>query len=155
MVNFIMYIAFTFIIMGIGLMNFSFKEKGIWDFFQVVDTATAITLAVLAGIAYWEYMKGEKKIKIYFKIYTNDNKFYIKPVKYKNYEFSLPRKNVTRSEILGLLGMIKDNSEHRFNISTDYLEEFFENLDKVQKGDMEMFVPLSQSDYSKYFEGEK
>ena len=37
----------------------------------------------------------------------------------------------------------------------EWLEEFFENLDKVQKGDMEMFVPLSQSDYSKYFEGEK
>ncbi len=120
--------------------------KPIWDFASIADTATAIALAVLAAIAYFEYAKGEDEIKIYLDVEGEK----------KDTQLRLLRKDVSRSEILGLLGMIQNKNSGRFENSKfrnkEILLEFLKNIMEVQKGNRdEIVVPISKEDFEKYF----
>jgi hypothetical protein len=135
----------------IGLKKISGADSGVWGFFVGIDTATAIALAILAFLAYAEYIKNYEKIKLFYKIYSPDGSYEIKPIKFKNFEFYLLRKDFSRAEILGILSMLCIDSKNRFNISNNYLEEFFEELRKVENGKKEMIVPLTRDEYNLHF----
>lgn len=91
-----------------GVITFFFfgEESRVWQFWQVVDTSFAIALGVLAFLSYKEFMLSKDEIKIYFKV---DD---------KNIDtgLSLLRKDFSRSEVLGILGMIQRHPKERFDL---------------------------------------
>ncbi len=143
----IIFGSIVWVIFLIGLGSEFFKvESNLWKLAGIVDTATAIALAVLAVFAYKEYAAGEDEIKIYLDVDGEK----------KDTQLRLLRKDVNRSEVLGLLGMIQNSNERRFNNSKfrnkEILLEFLKNIMEVQKGNRdEIVVPISKEDFEKYF----
>jgi len=143
----ILFGVITVILTLIGVCSdFCSKGKLLWDFSSIVDTATAIALAVLAAIAYFEYAKGEDEIKIYLDVEGEK----------KDTQLRLLRKDVSRGEVLGILGMIQNKNSGRFENSKfrnkEILLEFLNNIMEVQKGNRdEIVVPISKEDFEKYF----
>jgi hypothetical protein len=141
------FVAITFIVLLIGIIA-TFYKKGVslWDLLSALDTATAIALAVLAFFAYLEYARGEDEIKIYLNVEGEK----------KDTQLRLLRKQVSRSEVLGILGMIQNKNSGRFENSKfrnkKILLEFLNNIMEVQKGNKdEIEVPISKEDFDKYF----
>ncbi len=93
--------------------------------------STVTMFVVLYGLA--QNKKQNKQIQIYFKTQT-------KEICLKN--ISIIRKHITRSEILGILGIFQKNSKDRYNI--DYLstQKFFDDLYELQRGKTDRLVIL-------------
>ncbi|EDM23125.1 hypothetical protein [Caminibacter mediatlanticus] len=99
-------------------------------------------MAVLALFAYIEYAKGEDEIPIIFRL---DGKEI-------DTNFKLLRKSVTRSEILGVLGMIQKKTTGRYEIKNDMAYKLMENINEVQKGKKDkIYIQISRELYDKYF----
>ena len=139
----IMFIVITFIVLGV---DFSVAENNFWyKLAQHIDNSTAIALAVLALFAYIEYAKGEDEIPIIFLV---DGKEI-------DTNFKLLRKSVTRSEILGILGMIQKSSTGRYDIKNDMAYMLMENIAEVQKGKKDkIYINMTKELYDKYFNNE-
>lgn len=90
-----------------------------------MDKITIVFGFVTMVAVFYNYWRQNQQIQIYF---LSDNKeIFLENI-------SIIRKHITRSEILGMLGVIQKNSKERYNI--EYLSEakFFENLYRIQKG---------------------
>jgi len=155
--------SIVFIVIGI----FYQKNKSLWDYFSIFDTSTAIALAILAVIAYWELGKGEDDIELIFEIYEEDKKNEKEPciriIKEKK-DFSeiagekvfLLRKNITRAEIQGILGAFLYNSKNRYNIPTKDTVIIIKRANEIRKGKgKKMLIPITRENYEEYFLGKK
>lgn len=115
----------------IGLVfNYTKPNGEMWDLYKDLGTSSTLALAVLALIGYWEYVRSEDAISIFFKIGDEE----------KDTGITVLRKNCSRSEVMGILGMFHkrkkdENPNSRFVIedlqkNTKILEVF----DKIQTG---------------------
>ena len=128
-------IALYVTITVIGIIIRFYTPKGYWNFLEAVDTATAVALALFAFFGYIEYFRSENKIKIFFDI---DGKKI-------DTGLSLLRRNFTRNEVLGVLGMIQKDQEKRFKLSFFQDKNVLEKLQKIQTGkDKEFVIKMSQ-----------
>jgi len=119
---------------GVATFFFFGEESRIWQLWQVVDTSFAIALGVLAFFSYKEFMLSKDEIKIYFKI---GNEMI-------DTGLSLLRKDFSRSEVLGILGMIQRHPKERFDLHASREQWFLEDIQAIQKGKKKIFV-LSMS----------
>jgi len=150
------FILVTLIVAIIGIF-FHFDKNNIWSFFEVIDTSTAVALSVLAFLAYKEYIKEEDEIELKIAIYQKNR--YDEPIKIIDFseiagnKIKILRKEVSRGEILGLLGMFQKNSGKRYNLSDNKLILFLlDELKQIQKGDKsECIIPILQIDYDQHF----
>ncbi len=64
----------------------------------------------------------------------------------------IQRRDLTRAELLGRLGMIKPAK--RFQLESLNTKKFFDDLDAIKKGDQEMIltISLTDSDYQQFVE---
>ncbi len=138
------YLLITFVGVAIYLLA---PQSSLWSFWQAIDTAIAIALGVLAALAYHELAKGEDEIALYFTI-TGDAQNDPIPL-----GITLLRKACTRSEILGIMGMIKHDSEKRFNYKAELLNALLKELATVQKDSLKSkcMIPIDREDFDKYF----
>ncbi len=60
-------IYFILVIFGFGVMFFENETNTVYKILTALDTASAIALAVLAGIAYYQYSKEKSKHQKYLK----------------------------------------------------------------------------------------
>jgi len=119
------------------------KDAMGWQFYNMFGVATTLALSVLAFMTYIDYAKGEDVIKIYFqegnrKIYTDT-------------ELYTQRKHFTRSEVLGLLGMIQ-SSQDRFNLS-DFNKnpQILERFKKIQNGKSdELIIKITEEELKQF-----
>jgi len=126
-----------------GLAFYFLGAKKAWDIFGAVDTASAVALAILAFWGYLEYIKLEDEIKIYF--LTQKDKKRI------DTGISILRKYCTRSEVLGLLGMLQKDTKGRFNIRAIKDTSLLELFQKIQKGDLDYLeIPLSAEELEQF-----
>ncbi|OHE05242.1 hypothetical protein [Sulfurimonas sp. RIFOXYB12_FULL_35_9] len=91
--------------------------------------ATITMLAVL-----WNWYKNKKsndKIVIYFQTQTET-------ILLKN--ISIIRKHITRSEVLGILGVVQKNSKERYNIAYLSQTRFFNDLYDIQTSKSDKLV---------------
>jgi len=117
------------------------EDSFLWKMFGVLDTASAVALATLAFFGYLEYTKQEDKIKIYFEVDTEK----------VDTGLSILRKNFTRSEVLGILGMIQKDAKNRFDIGYTRKASMLDTLHKIQKGDQDSFViPVTVSEIKQF-----
>ena len=119
----------------------------LWELYGTFDTASAVALATLAFLGYMDYIRMEDKVKIYFDV--NGERI--------DTGLSLLRKDCTRSEIFGLLGMIQKDTQKRFEVAFMKDLTLLDLLQKIQKGKEENFViPLSKEELTQFtLPGEK
>jgi len=157
--NIFLFFTSIFLIIGSFYTFFTKNEfiEDLWNILTVLDTSTAIALAILAYMAYKEYMKNEDEIELKIAIYKKGN--YEKAIKIKDFieiassKVKVLRKDINRAEILGLLGMFQKNTEKRYNLSDNKLILLLlKELKEVQIGKKnECIIPILEEDYIKYF----
>jgi ABC-type uncharacterized transport system involved in gliding motility auxiliary subunit len=125
-----------------GLALYYSRQEVLWNLFSALDTASAVSLSVLAFFGYLEYSKSEDQIKIYLKVEDEE------PL---DTQLSVLRKNCTRSEVFGILGMIQKDSKKRYDIK--YMKDIslLHTLQEIQKGDRDEFIiPLTQGEVEQF-----
>jgi uncharacterized protein (UPF0333 family) len=155
--NLVIFVIITFIIMFIafyiGLSKISGVKSWFWGFILALDTSTAIALAVLAFSAYMEYAKGEDEIKLKFEVLDEKgNILFIKDIKSDNKDITILRKNLSRAEILGVMGMIQKTSTEKFEIDNKTQIKLLKRINEIQKGNKKEFlIPVLKENYDEYF----
>jgi len=137
-----MWALFTYIFIVI-LCIFAklFLPEDIWDWFGVADTSSAIALAILAGWGYYEYVKSEDEIKIIFDVAG----------KKIDTGLSILRKECTRSELMGVLGMIQKNQKEKYKLAYMKDKNILKQLHKIQKGkDKEFILKISEDELKQF-----
>ncbi len=132
-------------ILLLGVIAYLMQKYGyinhIWDIWGVIDTSSAVALAILAGFAYYEYIKGDDVIKIYF--LTDTGKIDTK--------LSLLRKEFSRSELLGLLGMVQKDQDKRYKLSYFQNPKTLKKIQEIQKGNGKEIIIKLQKKELEYF----
>jgi flagellar motor component MotA len=140
--NRILVVFGLIVVFGILIRYILGGDSFLWALYEVLDTASAVALAALAFFGYMEYSKSEDKIKIYFKV---DNQKQI------DTNLSILRKNFSRSEVFGLLGMIQKDAKGRFDIAYSRDKSMLDALHAVQKGDKDSFViPINSNEFEQF-----
>ena len=101
---------------------------------SILDKITIVFATITMITVLWNWVKNRKsndKIKIYFQTKTTT-------VLLEN--ISIIRKHITRSEVLGILGVVQKNSKERYDIA--YLSEtsFFDDLYEIQIGKSDKLI---------------
>jgi len=134
------FIAVFVVVAVIGIVSKIFFPN-IWKWFSIIDTATAVALAFLAGWGYFEYAKSEEPVKIFFDI----------DGKKVDTGLSLLRRNFTRSEVMGVLGMIQKKQKEKFELQFMKQKAILEKLQKIQTGkDKEFVIKMSQKESEQF-----
>jgi len=111
-----------------------------------LDKATiVITSITMLAVVYTWYTNRKQldRIQLYF-IDENHHEFLLENI-------SIVRKHITRSEVLGILGVIQTNSKERYNI--DYLSSkaFFDDLYAIQKGELNnLFISITAEELTQF-----
>ncbi len=117
------------------------QNSFLWDFYGALDTASAVALALLAFFGYVEYMKSEDKIGIYFDLDGREI----------DTGLSLLRRNCTRSEVFGVLGMIQKDPAKRYKLEATKDISLLDKLQQIQKGDLDRFViPVNEEELQQF-----
>jgi len=117
------------------------EDSSLWKLLSVLDTSSAIALAVLAFFGYLEFIRSEQTIKIYFEC----------DGKHIDTKLSTLRKDCTRGEILGILGMIQKDPKKRFEINYSKSPDMLTILQEVQKGTQDKFIiPVSTEELEQF-----
>jgi len=117
------------------------EKSSLWKLWSIVDVAFSVALGVMAFLAYREFIKSEDEIKIYFKVDGNEIETGL----------SLLRKDCSRGEILGILGMMQKESAKRFSIETSRVPVLLKEIQEIQKGNEEkIVVDMTQEEFEQY-----
>jgi len=116
----------------VGLViRYTLQEESIlWKFWSAIDVSFAVSLGVLAFMGYKEYIKSEDEIKMFFKV--KNRKI--------DTNLSLLRRDCTRGEILGILGMMQRKTDKRFLFDNKELQKLLKNVQDVQRGNKDQIV---------------
>jgi len=135
----ILFVGITFV--G-WLIHFLSDANGTWlKVWGALDVSFAVAMGVIAFLAYWEFIKAEEEIKIYFDVEgaLHDT------------GLSLLRRDCTRSEINGILTMpLKDGL--RFH-ELRYMKnrELLQTLQAIQKGkENRLVMPMSAKEFEQF-----
>jgi hypothetical protein len=108
-----------------------------------LDTATAIALAFMAFMGYKEFIISENKIPIVFQDEASGEKL--------TTDINLLRKNCTRSEVLGVLGMLQVDSKNKFNLTNDKMKRLLMDSQAIQLGEQnELVIKLSADELQQF-----
>jgi len=135
-----LYLIFFIVIFFIGVVA-KFFYPAVWEWFSVLDTASAVALAAIAIWGYFEYIRSEDVIKIFFKI--KDKKLDTK--------LSILRRDFTRSELMGVLGMIQKNQDKRFELKELKDPSILTKIQRLQKGkDKEFILKIAEHELEQF-----
>lgn len=137
--GYIFIISFLVIILTGFIVRFFYPDN--WKWFEIFDTASAVALALLAVWGYFEYSKGEDDIKIIFDVEGEQ----------VDTGFSILRKNFTRGEVLGVLGMIPTVDGKKFSLEFTSNGDFLKAVNTIQKGKSKKFlIPMTKSEREQF-----
>ena len=135
----ILFVILT--LLGLAIYFFLGSESSIWQLWQVIDVSFAVSLGVLAFLSYREYMKSKDEIEIIFLV--DDEEI--------DTGLSLLRGDFSRSEVLGILGMLQKHPRQRFDLHASREKHFLESIQEVQRGKMNRFViPMSAVEFAQF-----
>lgn len=128
-------------LMGMTIRYLGGKESWFWDFWENIDSAFAVALGIMAFLAYKEFIKSEDEIKIYFNVDGVEI----------DTGLSLLRKDCTRGEILGILGMLQTETKTRFDISPKRVYALLKEVQEIQKGHKDKtVVDMTADEYEQF-----
>jgi len=135
----ILFVTLTFI--GLFIRYMLPENSPLWEFWSAVDVSFAVALGVLAFMGYKEYIKSEDEIKIFFKVGN----------KQIDTNLSLLRKDCTRGEILGILGMMQRRTNKRFLFDSKELRTLLKELQDVQRGNKDIVeIEMTQEELEQF-----
>jgi len=102
----------------------------LWDLWGIIDISFAVSLGVLAFLAYRELIRSEDEIKIYFLVDTQEI----------DTKLTILRKDFTRGELMGVLGMIQADPKQRYVIDELSDRQILSKIHAIQKGKDLRFV---------------
>ena len=128
-------------LVGLGIRFFLGAQHPLWEIWSAIDVSFAVALGVLAFMAYREMVRDDDEIFLYFQVGEMEY----------NTGLSLLRKDCTRSEILGLLGMMQRKTKERFSFDSSYLPTFLQEVQRVQRGEKDRFViKMPKDDFDQF-----
>ena len=133
----------TFIVMtGIGL-NIRYmlgEESFLWNLWSVIDVSFAVALGIMAFLGYREFISSEDEIKIYFQVGN----------KKIDTKITLLRKHFTRSELMGILGVIRKEKEP-YDIAELSSRELLSKFHTIKKErEKEFILKLTQEELEQF-----
>ncbi len=124
----IVFVGLT--IVGIVVRFVGGDSSWLWDLWGIIDISFAVSLGVLAFLAYRELIRSEDEIKIYFLVDTQEI----------DTELTILRKDFTRGELMGVLGMIQADPKQRYVIDELSDRQILSKIHAIQKGKDLRFV---------------
>lgn len=124
------------------MVHFVSSDDGSWlKLWGALDVSFAVSMGIIAFMAYLEFIKAEDEIKIYFEVEGKQH----------DTRLSLLRKDCTRSEVNGILTMPL-KSEHHFH-KLEYMKnrDLLQDLQAIQKGKKDRLVmPMSAVEFEQF-----
>ena len=121
-----------------GLGEHSF----LWQLWGVIDVSFSVALGLLAYEGYSKYLRLEDTIVIRFKLPDGN---------YIDTGLSVLRKDFSRNEVLGLIGMIRKDPKVQFDIDVTKKPEFLQSIQHVQKGKEKNFdIDISEEELKQF-----
>jgi hypothetical protein len=135
-------IIFIFVtILGLFIRYITHANSWLWELWSVLDVSFAVALGVLAFEGYREFIKSEDEVPIYFRVKGE----------LTSTGLSLLRKDCTRGEILGVLGMMQRSTTKRFSFDTRELPLLLQEVQTVQKGDKDIFeIEMTPEEFEQF-----
>ena len=137
----ILLIFISLFIFGLFIRYFFGEDSLFWDIWSNIDVSFAVALGVLAFLAYKEMIKEEDEIELVFNVDGDLRSSGIK----------LLRKDCTRGEIVGVLGMMQKDTGKRFKITPSKLKHLLNEINKVQKENKNtIIIDMTQDEFEQF-----
>jgi hypothetical protein len=135
----IFFVALTLV--GV-ILRYAFGDQSeLWSLWGTIDVSFAVSLGILAFFAYRNMVHDEDEVGLYFDVNGTLHDTGLR----------LLRKDCTRSEIIGVLGMMQRRTKERFNYDSKHLRDLLNEVNRVQKGRAKTFhVPIAQEEYEQF-----
>ncbi len=141
-----LYLFLILVLLGLTIRYIAGKNSELWQIWSSVDVTSAVALAALAFFAYRQMLRDDDEVRIMLEV---DGKRH-------DTGLCLLRKDCTRSEIIGVLGMMQRRTKERFMYDPVHLHDLLNELNRVQKGKAkELAVPLSQEEFEQFVLAQK
>jgi hypothetical protein len=128
-------------VVGLLIRYLMGESSMLWGIWSSIDVSFAVVLGILAYIAYRNIVRAEDQIRLVFNI---ENK------KEVDTGLCLLRKNCTRSEVIGVISMMKYTNEH-LKYDVDNLHDLLEEINQVQTGTKgKLFIPINEDEFSQF-----
>jgi len=127
--------------LGLLIRYFYGDESMLWAFWSAVDVAFAVALGVLAFLAYMEMVHDEDEVELWFNV---DGKEI-------NTGLNLLRRDCTRGEVIGVLGMMQRTTDKRFNYDPAHLHDLLAEVNRVRKGKSNrLLIIISEKEFAQF-----
>jgi len=115
-------------------------ESFVWKLWGVIDISFAVALGIMAFLGYRAFISSEDEIKIYFQV--DGQKI--------DTQITILRKHFTRSELMGILGVIRKKKE-QYDIAELSNRELLSKLHTIQKEkEKEFILKLTQEELKQF-----
>jgi len=128
---------------GIGLfIRYTFgTQSTLWDLWNTVDISFAVALGILAFIAYRDIVREKDQIRLIFDVQGES------PV---DTGLCLLRKDCTRSEVIGVIKMLK-KSDAPLQYDVKHLHTLLNELNRVQSGKAgKLYIPIHPEEMAQF-----
>ncbi len=127
--------------LGLGFYSIWGSSSLIWRIWSALDVSFAVALGVLALIAYWEMLRDEDEIALCFDVEGQ----------VVDTGLSLLRKDCTRGEVIGVLGMMQRKTKERFHYDAKHLKDLLQALNRVQRGsEKRLLIPIDKEEFEQF-----
>jgi len=122
--------------------NFKITKETLWELWGAVDSSFAVAVGILAIFVYKEMARAQDIIELKFQIGNKE------PIETG---LSLLRKNFTRSEIMGILGMIQKEQEKKYRLEFFQDKKVLKKIQDIQTGKERVFIIKMSQKEAKQF----
>ena len=122
--------------------NFKVTKETLWELWGAVDSSFAVAVGILAIFVYKEMARAQDIIELKFQIGNKE------PI---GTGLSLLRKNFTRSEIMGILGMIQKEQEKKYRLEFFQDKKVLKKIQDIQTGKERVFIIKMSQKEAKQF----
>jgi len=125
-----------------GVIHLFSATNGAWlQLWGALDVSFAVSMGIIAFMAYLEFIRAEDEIEIYFEVEG----------KLTNTGLSLLRKDCTRSEINGIMTMPLKEGVRFHELKYMKNRELLQELHSIQKGKKDRLVmPMSAVEFEQF-----
>jgi len=140
--EFVIYFGITVIGFIFYLISIDFKFKVNWESWTALDSSFAVAVGILGFFLYLRLARDEDVIELKFKIDDNE------PI---STGLSLLRKHFTRSETMGVLGMIQKDQGTRYRLKFFQDKRILDKIHNIQKGkDKEFIITMDKKEAEQF-----
>jgi len=128
-------------VVGLLIRYFLGESSTLWGIWSAIDVAFAVVLGILAFIAYRNIVRDEDQIRLVFNIANK---------KEVDTGLCLLRKNCTRSEVIGVVSMMKrTNDPLKYDVAN--LHNLLEEINQVQTGTKgKLYILINEDEFSQF-----